>query len=131
MRARTFSVEEANTLLPKLRELLGGLARARTEVTMKQIEIFSLQSERAMAPDAHTGLLRQKHQELTTFGETMKDVVEEIHGLGCVLKDLDRGLVDFPAIHEGREVFLCWSPEEPRVAYWHELDAGFAGRQPL
>jgi len=48
-----------------------------------------------------------------------------------VVRDLDRGLVDFPSIRDGREVFLCWEEGEERVAYWHDLDSGYAGRQPL
>jgi hypothetical protein len=50
---------------------------------------------------------------------------------GIVLRDLDRGLIDFPAIRDGREVYLCWVEGEPDIGYWHELDAGYAGRQKL
>jgi hypothetical protein len=57
--------------------------------------------------------------------------VERIRKLGVVLKDLDMGLLDFPHEREGRIVFLCWHPPEENVAYWHDLDAGYAGRQPL
>jgi hypothetical protein len=58
-------------------------------------------------------------------------LVEDIHSCGCHLKDLDSGLVDFPTLWEGREVYLCWKLGEPRVGYWHELEAGFAGRRSL
>jgi hypothetical protein len=51
--------------------------------------------------------------------------------MGCVLKDMDQGLVDFLTRRDGREVYLCWRYGEERVAYWHELQAGFAGRRPL
>ena len=57
--------------------------------------------------------------------------VERIRELGVVLKDLDMGLLDFPHEREGRIVFLCWHPPEERVAYWHDLDAGYGGREPL
>ncbi len=57
--------------------------------------------------------------------------VERIRELGVVLKDLDMGLLDFPHERDGRVVFLCWHPPEERVAYWHDLDAGYAGRQPI
>jgi hypothetical protein len=57
--------------------------------------------------------------------------VEGIRELGVILKDLDMGLLDFPHEREGRVVFLCWHPPEERVAFWHEIEAGYAGRQPL
>jgi hypothetical protein len=56
---------------------------------------------------------------------------EQLEAMDIVLRDADRGLVDFPSIRDGEEVYLCWQADEPRVEYWHEPDAGFAGRQPL
>jgi hypothetical protein len=56
---------------------------------------------------------------------------EQLQAMDIVLRDADRGLVDFPAIRDGEEVYLCWQADEPRVAFWHEPDAGFAGRRPL
>ena len=57
--------------------------------------------------------------------------ISRLREIGVVLKDLDTGLLDFPHERDGRIVFLCWHPPEERVAFWHELDAGYAGRQPL
>lgn len=57
--------------------------------------------------------------------------VNRIHGLGAIVKDLDTGLVDFPALRHGEEVLLCWRLGEPEVAHWHGLDEGFAGRRAL
>jgi hypothetical protein len=56
---------------------------------------------------------------------------EQLEAMDIVLRDADRGLVDFPSIRDGEEIYLCWEAGEPRVAFWHEPDAGFAGRQPL
>ena len=56
---------------------------------------------------------------------------EQLEAMDIVLRDADRGLVDFPSIRDGEEIYLCWQAGEPRVAGWHEPDAGFAGRQPL
>ena len=56
---------------------------------------------------------------------------EQLEAMDIVLRDADRGLVDFPSIRDGEEIYLCWEAGEPRVAWWHEPDAGFAGRQPL
>jgi hypothetical protein len=58
-------------------------------------------------------------------------LASEVGSEGCEIKDLESGLIDFPTIWEGREVFLCWKLGEPEVEFWHEIDAGFAGRQPL
>ena len=56
---------------------------------------------------------------------------EQLEAMDIVLRDADRGLVDFPSIRDGEQIYLCWQAGEPRVAWWHEPDAGFAGRQPL
>jgi hypothetical protein len=56
---------------------------------------------------------------------------EQLEAMDIVLRDADRGLVDFPSIRDGEEVYLCWQADEPRVEWWHDPDAGFAGRQPL
>jgi hypothetical protein len=57
--------------------------------------------------------------------------VEQLQAMEIVLRDADRGLVDFPSVREGEEIYLCWETDEPHVAWWHEPDAGFAGRRPL
>ena len=61
----------------------------------------------------------------------MQAALEELQAMEVVLRDLERGLVDFPSLREGREVYLCWEEGEERIGWWHELDAGHAGRQPL
>ncbi|MFQ6671794.1 MAG: DUF2203 domain-containing protein, partial [Candidatus Tectimicrobiota bacterium] len=58
-------------------------------------------------------------------------LIEELHSLGCILKDIAKGLVDFPALKDGREVYLCWMSGEASVEWWHEREAGFAGRQSI
>jgi len=61
----------------------------------------------------------------------LKEEVDRIQETGCVVKDLDEGLVDFPSLMKGEEVFLCWKVGEERILYWHGLEEGFAGRKPL
>jgi hypothetical protein len=61
----------------------------------------------------------------------MTGVVDRVIGLGCLVKDLDTGLVDFLALREGEPVFLCWQLGEPRITHWHTVEGGFAGRQPI
>ena len=63
--------------------------------------------------------------------EKIAEAIRQIHETGCVVKDLDEGLVDFPSMREGREVYLCWKLGEEHIGYWHGIDEGFAGRKPL
>ena len=73
----------------------------------------------------------QAQSELERGQERMREYERELQNLGIELKDYFIGLIDFPCRMDGREVYLCWRLGEPEVAYWHELDAGFAGRQKL
>jgi hypothetical protein len=70
-------------------------------------------------------------EELDLSQERMREFVQELTALGVELKDFFTGLVDFPARRGGRDIYLCWKLGEAEVAYWHEMDAGFAGRQKL
>jgi len=70
------------------------------------------------------------NSSIRTLAE-MQTILGEFHSRQIFIKELDRGLVDFPAIIGGREVFLCWEQDEEDIEHWHDLDAGFAGREPL
>jgi hypothetical protein len=73
----------------------------------------------------------QAGAEVEQASRELVGVVDELEALGVLVKDLDRGLVDFPCVHRGRELLLCWELGEDEVAYWHGLEEGFAGRRPL
>ena len=123
--SRLFTVEEANALLPRLRELLADAAAHRDAIREKSPHVEPILRASALNGGGKVG---------SEYGaETYKLylAVNRIRELGVLLKDLDTGLLDFPHEREGRVVFLCWRPPEERVGYWHELQAGFAGRQPL
>jgi hypothetical protein len=75
--------------------------------------------------------LNAAHAELTRLAADVAECVRELDALGVVVKDLDSGLLDFPAVREGDEVELCWRVGEDEVAYWHSIGAGFAGRKPI
>lgn len=101
--------------------------------------MFALRQEAAaIQPDAWPALEKAAGNggsrpagELFKVFRRFEKVLRELHGFGCVLKGLEHGLVDFPAMINGRQVFLCWKYNEPEVAFWHDVDAGFAGRQPI
>jgi hypothetical protein len=131
--ARVFTVEEANELVPALELEFGRVARLRGELAPviealggADTAVAILQDE-AVPPEGQeeeADRLRQLATEITA-------AVERINGLGCLVKDLDQGLVDFYSMRENEPVFLCWQFGEPAVSHWHGLDDGFAGRQPI
>ncbi|GBD18166.1 MAG: DUF2203 domain-containing protein [Thermomicrobium sp.] len=126
---RYFTVEEARALVPRLRDILLALQSEKRELDRELNEL------RRIAPLAFLNGSAQKlqaHEErIATLVRAIREKVRAVHELGVEVKDLDMGLVDFPSLRDGREVYLCWKVDEPTVAFWHELDAGFRGRQPL
>jgi hypothetical protein len=125
MRTRYFSVEEANALLPKLRPIVAELLAARQRIVDAQPELWPM-LEKAVGNGGS-----QKAGAVLADFEIVQRNAKAIEAMGLQLKDINTGLVDFLAKRDGREVFLCWRFDEPLVAHWHDLDAGFAGRQPL
>ena len=124
-RQKTFTPEEANKTLPLVRRIVEDIARTSREwnaAREKRLDV--LQEGRA-----------DRARELESQAEELcfqiEDYVRELEQLGCISKDPLRGLVDFPARLGGRTVFLCWRLGEAEVLHWHELDAGYRGRQPL
>jgi hypothetical protein len=122
---RLFTVEEANALLPMLREILDDIALLHDALREKAPHMEPILKAAMANGGGRVG------SEYGVEAYNLYLAVERIGQLGVVLKDLDMGLLDFPHEREGRVVFLCWHPPEERVAYWHDLDAGYAGRQPL
>src|SRR6266446_4005299 len=89
-------------------------------------QYFTSEEAEALLPQIRVVLLQiQEHRQ------TLQALVAELEEFGCVLKDPDVGLIDFLSLRNGREIYLCWLLGEERINYWHYLDAGFAGRQPL
>jgi len=119
-----YTVEEARTLLPQLRQWLGDLNRARHRVAQLEKRIDHVLSGGA---DAGGETVNEHIRNLCVI----KKHLEKFQRLEIQLKDLERGLIDFPAIVAGREVFLCWEQDEDDIEYWHDLDTGYAGREKL
>jgi hypothetical protein len=116
---RTWTVQEANAALPRLRGLLERIREL----------VAAARQEREAAGDRVEG---NGHAPAGRAGAGLQAAVEELSEEGIVLRDLDTGLVDFPArLADGREYLLCWLPDEPEVAWWHWPHTGFAGRRPL
>jgi hypothetical protein len=120
-----FTPDEANALLPELRDLLQAIQAIRDRV------LVDWEQARPVLRHARTnGGGKEANPYLTDLQE-LNIRLRRLAQTGVQLKDLDRGLVDFPARRDDRDVLLCWHLGEERVAYWHELETGFTGRQPL
>lgn len=120
-----FTVEEANALLPELRDLLGSIQQLRSRLAVDWEEAAPV----LRAAHANGGG-KEGHAYLTDL-KGLNTRLRRLSDLGVQLKDIDRGLVDFPALREEREVFLCWHLGEERVAFWHDLETGYNSRQTL
>jgi hypothetical protein len=129
--ARFFAVEEANLELARLRQWLPRLQARRRRLDVVQQKLAELTVKAAADGNLLEEEVHSTQREAKRLTQEVDKLIARIHDLGCELKDIEQGLVDFPSLREGREVYLCWQLGEERVAFWHELDAGFAGRQPL
>ncbi len=125
---KLFSPEEANELIPRLQVLIADLQIAASKVRNRIAELS------AHDPKLLDKTLRQiikRYPDLSGPSTRMAEVVEQIESFGCLLKDIDQGLVDFPCDNGDEIVLLCWQYGEPNVIAWHTVDGGFEGRQPL
>jgi len=122
---KLFTVEEANILLPELRTRLVSIRRERGRLNRLEPEI-----KRAAERATEGGGSVFGSQYVMALNRIMGDA-QAIEEMGVQIKDFDRGLCDFPHLREGRVVLLCWQNGEDRIEWWHEVEGGFAGRQPL
>ncbi len=119
---RRFSLEHANKTLPLV-------SRIVNDIVQTHARTVALQEQLAEGLSAKQQQIVQEDLERET--DRMQSYVDELHEIGCELKDFSIGLVDFIGRHDGRDVCLCWKLGEPKIEHWHELNAGFAGRQPI
>ncbi len=133
MRIRLFTVDEANALLPQVRPRLERLVMQKRALEQLASRVAILSVATAGAAPANPDSL-----ELTALAEKRRHLaevigrgVQELHEKGVMVKDLDKGLVDFYSLAGDRLIFLCWHLGETEVTHWHALDSGFRGRQPL
>ncbi|MCS7015909.1 MAG: DUF2203 domain-containing protein [Gemmatales bacterium] len=123
-----FTVEQANRMLPLVKAIVQDICALGAEIQQRQHRLAHLENERQSACDAEER--ERLVDQLDRDAAQLEEYLRELHGLGVEFKGWE-GLVDFPALLHGREVFLCWKLGEPEVAHWHDLDAGFAGRRKL
>ena len=123
---KLFTVAEANGLIPEMRRKLEGLQRlyARISAMRDEAKAAASASEFGGGMEGGSGYVHSLYK--------VGKITTEIHDAGVQLKDYERGLIDFPSMRGDRVVLLCWQlGEGDEIEWWHEVDAGFAGRQPL
>jgi hypothetical protein len=127
-----FSVAEANAALPLVRVIVRDIAQLAQELRERHERLSRIrQPGQEGGGGVYDEELEQIHAEFERGKEQMREYEQELKKLGVELKDYYIGLIDFPCKMDGREVYLCWRLGEPEVSHWHEVDAGFAGRQRL
>ena len=128
--ARIFTLEEAERTLPLLRRILTDL-RTEYRIWQEALADYELLSGGARAEEGETEELATSRRAVTDSADRISGYLGEIEAVGCLFKGFDAGLVDFYALREDRLVFLCWRVDEEHITHWHEVDAGYSGRQPI
>jgi hypothetical protein len=120
-----FTLEQANDALKVIRPLMDEIQAIRQKILEKQPETWTV-IEKSVGNGGNRTLSR-----MVQDFERLDALVHRILDTGAQIKDINIGLLDFSAMKDGREVYLCWQHGEGEIAYWHEVDAGYAGRQPI
>lgn len=125
MQSHYFTLDEANAALEVIRPLLKEILEIRDRILKERPDLWP-----AIERSAGNGGNAQLSKLASDFGR-LDTLVHRIVDTGVQVKDINTGLLDFPAWRQNHEVYLCWKYGEDRIGYWHEVEAGFAGRQPI
>lgn len=124
---KLFTIDEANALLPTVRQILVRIKRSRQQLAALSSQAKLASENAEQGGGGMSGGILYANLLIGFTGE-----IAEMESLGVQLKDFERGLIDFPSLREGRVVLLCWQlGEGDELEWWHDVDAGFAGRTPL
>jgi hypothetical protein len=127
---KLFTVDEANAALPLVRRITTDL-RESWHAWQEAVTRYELAAAGTRSDEGENERLVALRDQVQARAARVSRLLGELAAVGCELKDFDQGLVDFYALAEDRLVYLCWRLGEDRIAWWHEVDAGFAGRRPL
>ncbi|MDQ2773795.1 MAG: DUF2203 domain-containing protein [Acidobacteriota bacterium] len=128
-----FTLLEAETLLPELENLLRSCVQGKQDYDGAEEELRSVATRITL--NGGMVIVREQVAEVRvrkdSAARTIKSSVEKIEQIGCHIKDLNLGLLDFPTLYRDQEVYLCWKLGESGIGFWHHVDDGFSGRQPV
>jgi len=127
---RIFTVEEAERTLPLLRRILADL-QGEYDVWREALASYEMLAAGSRAETGETPELLASRTAVTDAANRINGFLLELEAIGCLFKGFEAGLVDFYALRDDRLVFLCWKLGEEHITHWHEVEAGFAGRQPI
>ncbi len=133
MADKYFNRREAEDLLPLIEQSLVEARESKEKVEGLDRELSRATTEIMVLGGSFPpyGRLANNRSEREQLMTRLKEAINRILETGCVVKDLDEGLIDFPTLREGEEVYLCWKLGEERIGFWHGIEEGFAGRKPL
>ena len=127
---KIFTLDEAERALPLVRRILADL-KSEYGNWRDAVASYELLSGSARMGETESSELEAARERVATAAERINGYLKEVEAIGCLFKGFEEGLVDFYALKEDRVVFLCWRMGEERITHWHEVDGGFAGRQPI
>jgi hypothetical protein len=125
MEERLFTLAEAQGLIPQLRSLIEEISE-----TWNRIRELNPEIQKARDAAAFDGFSKSGVEYVEAVSHLML-LIHQVKDMGVILKDADKGLCDFPYMRQGKVVYLCWQLGEERIEYWHDIEAGFGGREPL
>jgi hypothetical protein len=130
---RFFTLLEAEGLLPQVEGLLQTLIQLKNEYEAADAELSRINQRIALAGGMSLprDQVRQIRSRKDASAKGVKTAVEKLQEIGCLLKDVETGLVDFPTLYRGKEVYLCWKLGESSIGFWHHVEDGFPGRHPI
>jgi len=130
--SRRFTLEAAESLLPEVEKGMREAIALKAAFEQAQSELQAVTQRVIMLGGVlvDRDAVRESKLRRDQYAANLKTIVHDIQELGCVIKDLDIGLVDFPTLFRGEEVYLCWKLGEPNIKFWHGMQEGFAGRKP-
>lgn len=131
--SKRFTLAEAQSLVPRLETSLRDALALKTEFDGAEAEVRGFLERVNMLGGmmVDRDRVRETRERRDALAQRLKNAIEQVQEFGCVVKDLDIGLVDFPTLFRGVEVCLCWKLGESRIEYWHGMEEGFRGRKPI
>jgi len=131
--SRRFTLEEAESLLPEIEKRIREAIASKSELEQAETALQAINQRVIMLGGVlvDRSAVYQNRLRRDQSAERLKASIQKIQESGCLIKDLDVGLVDFPTLFRGDEVYLCWKLGEPGISFWHGTQEGFAGRKPI